>query len=57
MNPTHNTAVKIMKLHGLEIVGVDMEDDGIDLDNYKRPYPTTLYPWVFSSLPITTPRA
>ena len=31
-NPTHNTAIKIMKLHGLEIVGVDMEDDGIDLD-------------------------
>lgn len=35
-NPTHNTAVKIMKLHGLEIVGVDMEDDGIDLDKLQE---------------------
>ena len=35
-NPTHNTAAKIMKLHGLEIVGVDMEDDGIDLDKLQE---------------------
>jgi DNA-binding transcriptional MocR family regulator len=28
-NPTHNTAIKIMKLHGLKILGVSMEDDGI----------------------------
>ncbi|WP_042166326.1 PLP-dependent aminotransferase family protein [Paenibacillus gorillae] len=30
-NPTHNTALKNMKLHGYAITGVDMEADGIDL--------------------------
>lgn len=29
-NPTHNTAIKIMKVHGLEVVGVSMKEDGID---------------------------
>lgn len=29
-NPTHNTAIKIMKLHGLNILGVEMEEDGIN---------------------------
>ena len=33
--PTHNTAIKIMKLHGLELLGVDLEDDGIDLVKLK----------------------
>jgi DNA-binding transcriptional MocR family regulator len=28
--PTHNTALKIMKAHGLEIVGVPMDAEGID---------------------------
>jgi len=31
-NPTHNTALKIMKVAGLEVVGVPMLDDGIDLE-------------------------
>ncbi|MCX8132250.1 MAG: PLP-dependent aminotransferase family protein [Clostridia bacterium] len=35
-NPTHNTAIKIMKLHGLDIAGVDMEDDGINLTQLKE---------------------
>jgi DNA-binding transcriptional MocR family regulator len=35
-NPTHNTAIKIMKLHGLNIVGVDMDDDGINIDDLKE---------------------
>lgn len=29
-NPTHNTALKIMKLHGLEITGIPLRDDGVD---------------------------
>lgn len=35
-NPTHNTAIKIMKLHGLNVVGVDMEHDGIDLNKLEN---------------------
>lgn len=31
-NPTHNTAIKIMNLFGLEFVGIPMREDGIDLD-------------------------
>lgn len=30
-NPTHNTAIKLMKVHELNIVGVDMKEDGMDL--------------------------
>ena len=29
-NPTHNTALKIMKAHGLKVVGIPMDFDGID---------------------------
>ncbi len=29
-NPTHNTALKIMKMHKLNVVGVDIEANGID---------------------------
>lgn len=35
-NPTHNTAIKIMKLHKLDIHGINMEDDGINLDELKQ---------------------
>lgn len=31
-NPTHNTAIKIMKSHGLNIVGVDMNTEGININ-------------------------
>lgn len=34
-NPTHNTAIKIMKLHGLKIHGADMEHDGISLEKLE----------------------
>lgn len=34
-NPTHNTAIKIMKLHGLEIKGIEVEKDGINLEKLK----------------------
>lgn len=29
-NPTHNTAIKLMKLNNLNIIGINMEEDGID---------------------------
>lgn len=35
-NPTHNTAIKLMKLHGLDIVGVSINEDGIDLQDLKE---------------------
>lgn len=35
-NPTHNTAIKIMKVHGLEIIGVSMKEDGIDINQLKN---------------------
>lgn len=35
-NPTHNTAIKIMKLHGLNIKGITMEDDGLNLEQLEN---------------------
>ncbi len=35
-NPTHNTAIKIMKMHDIEIVGIDMDKDGINIDKLKE---------------------
>ncbi|OWR28326.1 GntR family transcriptional regulator [Saccharibacillus sp. O23] len=35
-NPTHQTAIKMMKLHGFEPVGVKMEHDGIHMDELRR---------------------
>lgn len=35
-NPTHNTAIKIMKLHGLNIKGIDLNKDGINLDKLEK---------------------
>ena len=35
-NPTHNTAIKIMRLHGLNIVGVGIEEDGINLAELEK---------------------
>ncbi|MEG2338499.1 MAG: PLP-dependent aminotransferase family protein [Clostridium sp.] len=35
-NPTHNTALKIMKLHGLNILSVDLNEDGIDCSLLKE---------------------
>lgn len=29
-NPTHHTAIKMMKGYGLEIIGIEMKEDGID---------------------------
>ncbi|WP_446897509.1 PLP-dependent aminotransferase family protein [Clostridium sp. LBM24168] len=35
-NPTHNTAIKIMKLHRLNITGIKMNEDGIDLNALRE---------------------
>ena len=35
-NPTHNTAIKIMRLHGLEVTGVPMEEDGLNLEELEK---------------------
>ncbi len=35
-NPTHNTAIKMMKLHGFEIDGIEMEPDGIHLGKLEQ---------------------
>ena len=35
-NPTHNTTIKIMKVLGLDIVGVKMNQDGIDIAELER---------------------
>jgi DNA-binding transcriptional MocR family regulator len=35
-NPTHNTAIKIMKLFGLKLIGIPMADDGLDLNTLER---------------------
>lgn len=34
-NPTHNTAIKIMRLHGLDIKGIDVDKDGVNLQNLE----------------------
>ena len=35
-NPTHNTSIKIMKVNGLDIVGVSMKQDGIDTKDIEE---------------------
>lgn len=35
-NPTHNTAIKLMKLHGLNIIGISMKSDGMDIDDLLK---------------------
>lgn len=35
-NPTHNTALKLMKLHNLSISGIDMEADGINVKELEK---------------------
>lgn len=35
-NPTHHTAIKNLKLHGFELKGISMEQDGIHLGELKQ---------------------
>jgi len=34
-NPTHHTALKLFRLHGFEIEGIELDDDGIDVSKLK----------------------
>ena len=35
-NPTHNTAIKLFKVYDLNIVGIDMTDNGMDLEILEK---------------------
>ncbi|MDR9855141.1 PLP-dependent aminotransferase family protein [Paenibacillus sp. VCA1] len=35
-NPTHHTAIKISRLHGYDLTGIPMEQDGVRLDLLER---------------------
>ncbi|MGV3489461.1 MAG: PLP-dependent aminotransferase family protein [Tuberibacillus sp.] len=35
-NPTHHSALKLFRLHGYDIHGIDMNDDGIDIRQLER---------------------
>ncbi|MFJ8102858.1 PLP-dependent aminotransferase family protein [Lysinibacillus sp. NPDC096212] len=35
-NPTHHAALKLFRLHGFDIHGIDMKDDGIDIEQVKK---------------------
>ena len=35
-NPTHNTAIKLMKIHELDIIGIDVDEDGINTNKLKQ---------------------
>lgn len=34
-NPTHNTAIKLFKSHGLNLIGIDINKDGLDFNMLK----------------------
>lgn len=35
-NPTHNTAIKLMKLHELDVIGIEVDEEGINLSKLKE---------------------
>ncbi|RJG26987.1 PLP-dependent aminotransferase family protein [Paenibacillus thiaminolyticus] len=35
-NPTHHTALKLFKMHGMEITGIPMQEDGLELEDLER---------------------
>ena len=35
-NPTHNTAIKLMKLHEVDIIGIEVNKEGINLSKLKE---------------------
>ncbi|MED3803361.1 PLP-dependent aminotransferase family protein [Lysinibacillus xylanilyticus] len=35
-NPTHHAALKLFRLHGFDIHGIDMKDDGIDIEKVEK---------------------
>ncbi|WP_091068982.1 PLP-dependent aminotransferase family protein [Paenibacillus sp. NFR01] len=46
-NPTHHTALKNMRLHGLEVCGVPMGADGIDLAALEASLKQRAYDWAY----------
>jgi len=38
-NPTHHAALKLFRLHGFDIHGIDMKDDGIDIEQVEKSLP------------------
>ena len=48
-NPTHNTAIKIMKVHGVEVVGVSMTEEGIDINELENKLKSNNVSWIFNS--------
>ena len=35
-NPTHHSALKLFRLHGFEIHGIDLQDDGVDVSQLEQ---------------------
>ncbi|PEA54931.1 GntR family transcriptional regulator [Bacillus pseudomycoides] len=35
-NPTHHAALKLFRLHGFDIHGIEMKEDGIDIDQVEK---------------------
>ncbi len=35
-NPTHNTAIKLMRLHEVDIIGIEVDEEGINLSKLKE---------------------
>ncbi len=35
-NPTHHAALKLFRLHGYEIDGIEMEDDGVNVSELEK---------------------
>jgi len=35
-NPTHHAALKLFRMHGLDIHGIDMSDDGVDIGQVEQ---------------------
>ncbi|CAG9614514.1 Histidinol-phosphate aminotransferase [Bacillus rhizoplanae] len=35
-NPTHHAALKLFRLHGLDVHGIEMKDDGIDIGQIEK---------------------
>jgi len=46
-NPTHNTAIKLMKLHGLEIHGVDIDENGINIKQLQEKLAKNKYKLIY----------
>lgn len=46
-NPTHHSALKLFRMHGYEIDGIDMEDDGMDISMLQSLLTKTKYDFAY----------